>query len=88
MTTEITRLNNGMRVVSHHMPHLETVSLGVWVGVGARHHCGRSVAALRLCSGWRGKFRGSGVIGGRLGRRLGFRAARREDHPGEGRILN
>jgi predicted Zn-dependent peptidase len=37
MTTQVTRLSNGVRVVSHHMPHLETVSLGVWVGVGARH---------------------------------------------------
>jgi predicted Zn-dependent peptidase len=34
---EVTRLANGMRIVSHHMPHVETVSLGVWVGVGARH---------------------------------------------------
>jgi predicted Zn-dependent peptidase len=33
----ITRLSNGVRVVSHHMPHVETVSLGVWVDVGARH---------------------------------------------------
>jgi predicted Zn-dependent peptidase len=32
-----TRLANGMRVVSYRMPHLETVSMGVWVGVGARH---------------------------------------------------
>jgi len=37
MSTEVTRLANGLRVVSHHMPHLETVSLGVWVGAGARH---------------------------------------------------
>jgi predicted Zn-dependent peptidase len=37
MTTETTRLANGLRVVSHHMPHLETVSLGVWVAAGARH---------------------------------------------------
>ena len=37
MSTEITRLANGLRVVSHHMPHLETVSLGVWVAAGARH---------------------------------------------------
>jgi predicted Zn-dependent peptidase len=37
MTTEISTLANGVRVVSHHMPHLETVSLGVWVAVGARH---------------------------------------------------
>jgi predicted Zn-dependent peptidase len=37
MTTETTRLGTGLRVVSHHMPHLETVSLGVWVAAGARH---------------------------------------------------
>lgn len=37
MRPEITTLPNGLRVVTHAMPHLETVSLGVWVGVGARH---------------------------------------------------
>ena len=37
MTTEITTLPSGVRVVSHAMPHLETVSLGVWVAAGARH---------------------------------------------------
>src|SRR5499427_8827731 len=37
MTTELAQLPNGLRVVSHHMPHVETVSLGVWVGAGARH---------------------------------------------------
>jgi predicted Zn-dependent peptidase len=37
MSTQMTRLVNGLRVVSHHMPHLETVSLGVWVAAGARH---------------------------------------------------
>jgi len=37
MTTEISRLANGLTVVSHAMPHLETTSLGVWVGVGSRH---------------------------------------------------
>ena len=36
-TPQITTLNNGLRVVSHDMPHLETVSLGVWVAAGARH---------------------------------------------------
>ncbi len=34
---EITTLPSGLRVVSHDMPHLETVSLGVWVAAGARH---------------------------------------------------
>jgi predicted Zn-dependent peptidase len=37
MTSELTRLPNGLRVVTHHMPHVETVSLGVWVSAGARH---------------------------------------------------
>ena len=37
MSTQVTRLANGLRVVSHHMPHVETVSLGVWVAAGARH---------------------------------------------------
>jgi predicted Zn-dependent peptidase len=37
MSTDITVLPNGQRVVSHHMPHVETVSLGVWIAAGARH---------------------------------------------------
>lgn len=37
MTTNVTTLPNGLRIVSDTMPHLETVSLGVWVAVGARH---------------------------------------------------
>jgi predicted Zn-dependent peptidase len=37
MTTQISRLANGMTVVTHAMPHLETVSLGIWVSAGARH---------------------------------------------------
>lgn len=36
MTTQVTTLANGLRVVSHAMDHLETVSLGVWVAAGAR----------------------------------------------------
>ena len=34
---EITTLGNGLRVVSEHMPRLETASVGVWVDVGARY---------------------------------------------------
>lgn len=37
MTPEITALDNGLRIVTQTMPHLETTSLGMWVGVGARH---------------------------------------------------
>ena len=36
MSIEISTLANGLRVVSHEMPHLETTSLGIWVGAGAR----------------------------------------------------
>ncbi|MGE0764999.1 MAG: M16 family metallopeptidase [Hyphomicrobiaceae bacterium] len=37
MTTHQSRLSNGLRVVSHEMPHLGTVALGLWVASGARH---------------------------------------------------
>ncbi len=36
MTTEISRLANGLTIVTHAMPHVETTSLGLWVGVGSR----------------------------------------------------
>ena len=37
MSIEVTTLSNGLRVASHQMPHLETVSLGVWVASGSRN---------------------------------------------------
>lgn len=36
MSAEITTLPNGLRVVTEEMPNLQTVSLGIWVGTGAR----------------------------------------------------
>ena len=36
MTIELTRLPSGLTVVTDAMPHLETASLGVWVGAGSR----------------------------------------------------
>jgi predicted Zn-dependent peptidase len=36
MTVQLSTLANGMRIVTHRMPHVETASLGVFVGVGAR----------------------------------------------------
>ena len=36
MSVEVTRLPSGLTVVTDHMPHLETASLGVWVGSGSR----------------------------------------------------
>lgn len=37
MSARITQLPGGMRIVTDTMPHLESVSLGVWAGSGARH---------------------------------------------------
>jgi predicted Zn-dependent peptidase len=36
MGVELSTLKNGITVVSHDMPHLESVALGLWVGAGAR----------------------------------------------------
>jgi predicted Zn-dependent peptidase len=36
MTVKLTRLPSGLSVVTDHMPHLQTASLGVWVGSGSR----------------------------------------------------
>jgi predicted Zn-dependent peptidase len=36
MTVELTRLPTGLSVVTDSMPHLQTASLGVWVGSGSR----------------------------------------------------
>jgi predicted Zn-dependent peptidase len=36
MSIEFSRLENGIAVVTHHMPHLESLALGLWVGAGAR----------------------------------------------------
>ena len=37
MSVEVTRLPSGLRVVTHAMRELETASIGVWVGAGARN---------------------------------------------------
>ncbi|MBS0534083.1 MAG: insulinase family protein [Proteobacteria bacterium] len=36
MTVEVTKLPSGLSVVTDRMPHLESASLGVWVGAGSR----------------------------------------------------
>jgi predicted Zn-dependent peptidase len=36
MSVEVTRLSNGIITVTDAMPHLETASLGVWIGAGSR----------------------------------------------------
>ncbi len=37
MSVASTRLSNGLRVVTHNMASVETVSLGAWINVGTRH---------------------------------------------------
>ena len=37
MSVELTTLENGFRIVTEHMPGLQSASVGVWVGSGARH---------------------------------------------------
>ncbi len=36
MTIEVTRLSSGLSVLTDRMPHLESASLGVWIGSGSR----------------------------------------------------
>lgn len=36
MSVQTTKLENGMTVITHNMPHLESASLGVWVKSGSR----------------------------------------------------
>ena len=36
-SVRMTRLDNGIRVVTEAMPHLKTASLGIWAGAGARN---------------------------------------------------
>jgi predicted Zn-dependent peptidase len=41
MEVELSRLKNGITVATHHMPHLESLALGLWVGAGARSEAPR-----------------------------------------------
>lgn len=38
---KITILDNGLRVITCEMPHMESVSIGIWVGVGSRYETER-----------------------------------------------
>jgi predicted Zn-dependent peptidase len=37
MSVRITTLPSGLRVVTDHIPHVESAAVGIWVDVGARH---------------------------------------------------
>jgi predicted Zn-dependent peptidase len=41
MSVELSRLKNGITVVTHNMPHLESLALGLWIGAGARSEAKR-----------------------------------------------
>lgn len=34
---QLTTLKNGLRIASVEMPHMQSVSVGIWIGVGGRH---------------------------------------------------
>ena len=34
---QVTRLANGLRIATDRLPHVDTVAIGVWVAIGARH---------------------------------------------------
>ena len=36
MSVEISKLPNGLHILTHNMPHLESVALGIWIKAGAR----------------------------------------------------
>ncbi|MDE2444996.1 MAG: insulinase family protein, partial [Alphaproteobacteria bacterium] len=36
MSVEISKLENGLHILTHAMPHLESVALGIWIKAGAR----------------------------------------------------
>src|SRR5947199_10446352 len=37
---EITTLSNGVRVITEAMPHVRSVSVGIWIGSGSRRESG------------------------------------------------
>jgi predicted Zn-dependent peptidase len=37
VTVQLTTLSNGLRIVTEHMPGLQSTALGIWVGAGGRH---------------------------------------------------
>ena len=37
MTVQTEKLENGFRIVTEHMPGLQSASIGVWVDAGGRH---------------------------------------------------
>ncbi len=45
MQVRCSRLSNGLRVVTAAMPHVESVSLGIWIGAGGRHEAGSQSGA-------------------------------------------
>ena len=85
MTMDVTRLPSGLVVVTDAMPHLQSASLGVWVGSGSRdEHPGRArhLASARThgVQGHRAPHRAPDRRGDRGGRRRSQRRDQRRDH--------
>ncbi len=55
MTVEITRLSNGIHVLTHAMPQLETAAIGIWVRAGSRDERRRKTASRIFSSTWRSR---------------------------------
>ena len=47
-----TELQNGIKIVTKSMPHVRSVSMGVWVNVGARDEPLKTTACATLLSTW------------------------------------
>ena len=85
MSVEVTRLPSGLTVVTDSMPHLQTASLGVWVGAGSRDEQprrARHFASARAhgVQGHQAPHRAPDRRGDRGGRRRPQRRDQRRDH--------
>ena len=47
---QISRLKSGLTIATAEMPHMASVSLGLWVGVGGRYAAGPLACASGLCA--------------------------------------
>ena len=54
---KISTLKNGIRVVTESLLRVDTVSLGVWVGVGSRYEKREENGILTFWNTWRSKER-------------------------------
>src|SRR6266480_2850334 len=75
MNVEITKLPNGLTIVTDPMPQLESAALGVWVNCGARNETRNVMGVSHMLEHM--AFKGTRTPGGASGDRPGARYARR-----------